>query len=174
MPSCRLVKRPRCSGRDVIIAVIGGEAASKEEERAAFEAGSEIGRRGHVLVCGGRMGVMREACRGAREAGGHTIGILPGEDRSEMNEFVEFPSVTGLGFARNTIIARTADALVAIGGRYGTLSEVAFALICERPVATVGTWNLELASGETAPIVACASAREAVDYCERAAKGARG
>jgi hypothetical protein len=152
-----------------MIAVIGGEASSESERSAAYVAGFEIARRGHVLVCGGRDGVMREACRGAREAGGHTIGILPGDDRSEMNEFVEFPVVTGLGYARNTIIARTADALIAIGGRYGTLSEIAFAFISGKPVAGVGTWQLTLPGGEAVPIVACASAAEAVDYCERTA-----
>ncbi|MCE7927747.1 MAG: TIGR00725 family protein [Dehalococcoidia bacterium] len=152
----------------MIIAVIGGETSSSDEETAAYETGLEIARRGHVLICGGRQGVMREACRGARNGGGHTIGILPGEDRSDMNEFVEFPIVTGMGFARNTIIARTADALVAIGGRYGTLSEIAFAFISGRPVAGIGTWALSLPSGELAPIASCRNAREAIDYCERA------
>jgi uncharacterized protein (TIGR00725 family) len=158
----------------VIIGVIGGERCSAAEEQAAYATGREIGARGHVLVCGGRDGVMEAACRGAREAGGHTIGVLPGLDRTEMNRYVEFPIVTGLGFARNTIIARTADALIAIGGRYGTLSEIAFAFICDKPVAGLGTWALALPDGEAVPIVACASAGEAVDYCERMAALASG
>ncbi|MBE7519313.1 MAG: TIGR00725 family protein [Thermoflexaceae bacterium] len=157
----------------MIIAVIGGESSSHDEETAAYETGLEIARRGHVLVCGGRQGVMREACRGAREAGGHTIGILPGDDRSGMNEFVEFPIVTGMGYARNTIIARTADALVAIGGRYGTLSEIAFAFLSGKPVAGIGTWTLALPSGQEAPLARCRNAREAIDYCERASAAAR-
>jgi uncharacterized protein (TIGR00725 family) len=151
----------------VIIGVIGGEQATPEEEQLAYEVGKEIARRGHVLVCGGRGGVMRAACRGAREAGGHTIGILPGEDASEANEFVEFPIITGIGFARNAIIARTAEALVAIGGRYGTLSEIAFAFIAGRPVAGLRTWQLTTPDGEAVPIVACSSPAEAVDYCEQ-------
>ncbi len=157
----------------MIIAVIGGESSSHDEETAAYETGLEIARRGHVLVCGGRQGVMREACRGAREAGGHTIGILPGDDRSGMNEFVEFPIVTGIGYARNTVIARTADALVAIGGRYGTLSEIAFAFLSGKAVAGIGTWTLVLPSGQEAPLARCRNAREAIDYCERASAAAR-
>jgi uncharacterized protein (TIGR00725 family) len=151
-----------------MIAVIGGESGSPEEERTAFEVGRELAMRGHVLICGGRHGIMREACRGAREAGGHTIGVLPGGDRSDMNEFVEFPIVTGLGFARNAIIARSADAVVAIGGRYGTLSEIAFAFIAGKPVAGIATWDLTHPSGEPVPIVACATAAEAIDCCEAA------
>ncbi len=154
----------------MIIGVIGGEQATPEEEQLAYEVGREIGRRGHVLVCGGRGGVMRAACRGAREAGGHTIGILPGEDASDANEYVEFPIITGIGFARNAIIARTAEALVAIGGRYGTLSEIAFAFIAGRPVAGLRTWQLTTPDGEAVPIVFCQTPQEAVDFCERLAR----
>ena len=114
---------------------------------------------------------MREACRGTREAGGHTIGILPGLDRSEANDFVEFPIVTGLGEARNTIIARTADALIAIGGRYGTLSEIAFALICDKPVAGLSTWTITAPDGSSPPLALFTDATSAVDYCEQRAKG---
>jgi len=158
----------------VIIGVIGGETSSPGEGEVAYAVGFEAARRGHTLICGGRDGVMREACRGARDACGHTIGILPGDDRKGMNEYVEFPIVTGMGFARNTIIARTADALVAIGGRYGTLSEIAFALICEKPVAGVGSWELVSPTGEAAPVVPCSNATEAIDYCERNARGQGG
>jgi uncharacterized protein (TIGR00725 family) len=154
----------------VIIAVIGGEGASPEDDRNAYEVGREIGRRGHVLVCGGHGGVMREACRGAREAGGHTIGILPEDHPRNANEFVEFPIATGLGFARNTIIARCADALVAIGGRYGTLSEIAFAFIAGKPVVGLGSWKLTLPTGEEAPVVQVENAADAIDVCEASAK----
>lgn len=154
----------------MMIAVIGGEETTAAEGALAYETGGEIGRRGHVLVCGGRGGAMREACRGAREAGGHTIGILPGDDSSQANEFVEFSIVTGMGHARNAIVARTADALIAIGGRYGTLSEIAFALILGKPVAALSSWDLRLPSGEAAPVVVCNGAREAVDTCEQAVR----
>jgi hypothetical protein len=153
-----------------MIAVIGGEGTTEADARHAYEVGRELGRRGHVLVCGGHGGVMLEACRGAREAGGHTIGILPEEDASRANEFVEFPIVTGMGAARNVIVARTADAVIAIGGRYGTLSEIAFAFIAGKPVAGIGTWALALPDGESVPVVATESAAAAVDVCEAAAR----
>lgn len=155
-----------------MIGVIGGETCSPAEAETAYAVGREIASRGHTLVCGGRGGVMREACRGARAGNGVAIGILPGDDRSDMNEFVTVPIVTGIGFARNTIIARTAEALVAVGGRYGTLSEIAFALIAGRPVATMGSWDLTLPDGATAPLVACDDASAAIDACERLAEGA--
>ncbi len=155
----------------MMIGVIGGETCSPEEGEAAFAVGREIAARGHTLVCGGRGGVMREACRGARSGDGVTVGILPGDDRGEMNEFVTVPIVTGVGFARNTMIPRSADALVAIGGRYGTLSEIAFALIIGRPVMTLGSWRLTLPDGGAVPLVACDDARAAIDACERLAEG---
>ncbi len=155
-----------------MIGVIGGESCSDAEGETAYAVGRELAARGHTLVCGGRGGVMREACRGARSQDGVTVGILPGDDRSDMNEFVTTPIVTGIGFARNTIIARTADALVAVGGRYGTLSEIAFALIAGKPVVTMGSWDLTLPDGATAPLVACDDASAALDACERLAAGA--
>ena len=155
-----------------MIGVIGGETCSAVEGETAFAVGRELAARGHTLVCGGRGGVMREACRGARSEDGVTVGILPGDDRSDMNEFVTVPIVTGIGFARNTMIPRTADALVAVGGRYGTLSEIAFALIAGKPVVTMGSWDLTLPDGATAPLVSCDDAGAAIDACERLAGGA--
>ena len=155
-----------------MIGVIGGETCSPAEGETAFAVGREVAARGHTLVCGGRGGVMREACHGARSEDGVTVGILPGDDRSDMNEFVTVPIVTGIGFARNTIIPRTADALVAVGGRYGTLSEIAFALIAGKPVVTMGSWDLTLPDGATAPLVSCDDAGAAIDACERLAGGA--
>ena len=155
-----------------MLGVIGGETCSPAEGDTAFAVGREVAARGHTLVCGGRGGVMREACRGARSEDGVTVGILPGDDRSDMNEFVTVPIVTGIGFARNTMIPRTADALVAVGGRYGTLSEIAFALIAGKPVVTMGSWELTLPDGATAPLVSCDDAGAAIDACERLAAGA--
>ena len=155
-----------------MIGVIGGETCSPAEGEAAFAVGRELAARGHTLVCGGRGGVMREACRGARAEDGVTVGILPGDNRADMNEFVTVPIVTGIGFARNTMIPRTADALVAVGGRYGTLSEIAFALIAGKPVVTMGSWDLTLPDGATAPLVSCDDAGAAIDACERLAAGA--
>ena len=155
-----------------MIGVIGGETCTPAEGETAYAVGRELASRGHTLVCGGRGGIMREACRGARSADGVTVAILPGDDRSDMNEFVTVPIVTGIGFARNTIIPRTADALVAVGGRYGTLSEIAFALIAGKPVVTMGSWDLTLPDGATAPLVSCDDAGAAIDACERLAAGA--
>ena len=157
------------AGDRLVIGVIGGEQVDEVHAGLAYEVGRELGARGHTLVCGGRGGVMREACRGAREAGGLTVGILPGDDASDANEFVDVPVVTGLGSARNTIIARTAEALVAVSGSYGTLSEIAFGLIAGRPIVALWSWEIRDGEGREAPVLRVASAREAVDACERLA-----
>jgi uncharacterized protein (TIGR00725 family) len=125
------------------VAVVGPGAAGEVELAAAEEAGRLIAARGALLVCGGLGGVMEAACRGAREAGGRTLGILPGGDRTEANEFVDVAVPTGLGEGRNALVVRAADALVAIGGGYGTLSEIALALRAGKPVIGVGSWEIE-------------------------------
>ena len=105
---------------------------------------------------------MRAACEGAKSTGGTTIAILPGDDLFDANEFVDIPIITGLGFARNTIITRTANALVAIDGMYGTLSEIAFALISGTPVVGLGTWEMRNGHGLEAPVIRASTATEAV------------
>lgn len=111
-----------------LIGVIGGARCSAEIRELARQVGEGIARRGAALICGGRGGVMEAACEGAKAGGGLTIGILPGESPAEANAFVDLKIVTGLQDARNVIIARTADALIAIDGSHGTLSEIAFGL----------------------------------------------
>lgn len=111
-----------------IIGVIGRGISQPELESLAEEVGREIARKGAVLVCGGLGGVMSEAARGAKEIGGITLGILPGSKTTDANEFIDFPIATNMGVARNSIIVHTADVLIAIGGGYGTLSEIAMAL----------------------------------------------
>jgi uncharacterized protein (TIGR00725 family) len=96
-----------------------------------------------VLVCGGLGGVMEAACRGARDGGGATLGILPGADRRQANRFVDVAVPTGLGEARNALVVRASDALIAVGGAYGTLSEIAFALKAGKPVVGLGSWEIE-------------------------------
>jgi uncharacterized protein (TIGR00725 family) len=96
-----------------------------------------------VLICGGLGGVMEAACRGAKQTGGTTVGILPGDDRSAANPYVDIVIPTGLGEARNAVVVRSADALIAIGGAYGTLSEIAFALKAGKLVVGLGTWEVE-------------------------------
>ncbi len=126
----------------MIIAVIGASRCSKEMARRAQEVGRELAKRGATLVCGGLGGVMEAACRGAKEEGGLTIGILPGLSHHEANPYVDIPIVTGLGEARNVIVVRTAQAVIAVGGEYGTLSEIAYALKMGRPVVGLNTWQL--------------------------------
>lgn len=123
------------------ISVIGGSRASGEDLRLAEETGREIATRGAVLVCGGLGGVMEAACRGAHQAGGITVGILPGDKRQAANSFVDIPIVTGLGYGRNIIVARTAQVVIAIGGSYGTLSEISYALQGGVPVIGLNTWE---------------------------------
>jgi uncharacterized protein (TIGR00725 family) len=111
-----------------VIGVIGAGSCPLAVARLAHEVGREIARRGAVLVCGGLGGVMRAAAEGAKEAGGVTIGILPGPTRAEANAFIDYAVATNLGQARNAVIVQTADALIAVAGGYGTLSEMALAL----------------------------------------------
>jgi uncharacterized protein (TIGR00725 family) len=146
----------------LMIGVIGGSAPTEEEIATAEVVGRALAESGATLVCGGRGGVMAAACRGARSAGGLTIGILPGADRSEANPYVDIPIATGIGEARNAIIARTAQAIIAVGGSYGTLSEIAFALSFGTPVVGLGTWEIERKGHSRAPIVYAAAPEEAV------------
>lgn len=127
----------------MIISVIGGDAAGIGAVEAAEAVGRELARRGVTLLCGGRGGVMEAACRGARAEGGHTIGIMPGRDARETppNEFVEFPVYTGLGYARNITVVLSGEAIIAIDGSYGTLSEIAYALIHDKPIVGLDTWD---------------------------------
>ncbi len=124
------------------MAVIGSANCSPETAAVAEEVGQRIALCGAVLVCGGRGGVMEAACRGAKAEGGTTVGILPGGDRSEANAYVDIPIATGLGEARNAIVVRAADAVIAVSGGYGTLSEIGLALKMGRPVIGLGTWEL--------------------------------
>lgn len=126
-----------------MISVIGGETCGPEALVAAETVGREIARRGATVVCGGRGGVMEAACRGAREAGGHTIGIMPGRGHGDSppNAYVEFPIFTGMGFARNVMVVLSGDAVIAIDGSYGTLSELSYALIHETPIVGIDTWD---------------------------------
>ncbi|MGC9333021.1 MAG: TIGR00725 family protein [Anaerolineae bacterium] len=126
----------------VFVAVIGSATADAEITALAEEVGREIARHGAILVCGGRGGVMEAACRGARSADGTTVGILPGTDRREANAYVDIPVVTGMGEARNAIVVRSADAVIAVSGGYGTLSELGLALKMGRPVVGLRTWEL--------------------------------
>ncbi len=130
--------------RRAYVAVVGaGGAASPAALSAAEAVGAELAGRGAVVVTGGLGGVMEAACRGARAAGGTTLGLLPGEDRDAANAYVDVAVATGLGELRNGLVVRCADALVAIGGEHGTLSEIALALKAGKPVVGLGTWEID-------------------------------
>jgi uncharacterized protein (TIGR00725 family) len=143
------------------IAVVGPGEASPAELAAAEEAGAAVADAGAGLVCGGLGGVMEAACRGARSRGGLTVGLLPGVERDAANGWVIVALPTGLGEARNALIVRAADAVVAIGGGWGTLSEIALALKAGVPVVGLATWEPSLA-GEPDGVVAATGPREAV------------
>lgn len=123
-----------------IIGVIGGSSCTKEVYALAEEVGRLIARSGASLICGGMGGVMEAVCKGAFNAGGLTIGILPSDNTSTANPFVRVPVSTGMGIGRNIIIVRTARSFIAIDGKYGTLSEIAFALQLGKPVIALQTW----------------------------------
>lgn len=125
------------------VAVVGAGRATAEQEQLAEEVGRELARAGAVVVCGGLGGVMEAACRGAKDGGGATLGILPGLDRAQANPFVDVAVPTGLGEARNALVVRAADALVAVGGEYGTLSEIALALKTGKRVVALGSWEID-------------------------------
>lgn len=123
------------------VSVVGGGEATERDRERAERVGELLAERGHTLVCGGRGGVMEAACRGAKRGGGHTIGILPGERVEEANEYVDTPILTGIGHARNALVVLNADAVVAVDGGGGTLSELGFAAVYDRPVAGLGTFD---------------------------------
>jgi|SRR5208283_2924688 len=126
-----------------IIAVIGAGRADKELLALAEEVGRLIALKGAILVCGGLGGVMEAAARGANTEGGLTIGILPGLEKSAANPYIKVPLATGLGEIRNAVIVRCADVLIAIGGEYGTLSEIAFGLKTGKTIIGIGTWDIK-------------------------------
>ena len=125
------------------MAVVGPGDARPEQERQAEEVGRLLGQAGATVVCGGLGGVMEAACRGAKDGGGTTLGILPGSDRRSANRFVDVAVATGLGEARNALVVRAADGLVAVGGGHGTLSEIALALKAGKPVMGLDSWEID-------------------------------
>ena len=147
----------------MIIAVIGDSSCSPEEVKLAESIGEILAKQGVTIVCGGLGGVMEAACRGAKSKGGLTIGILPGQDPSTANPWVDIPIVTGIGEARNVAVVKSAQAVIAIGGRYGTLSEIAHALKSNIPVIGLNTWSLSRNGQEDNSIIQVNNAAEAVD-----------
>lgn len=125
------------------VSVIGGSAVDEPTAAVAEAVGRELAERDHDVVCGGLGGVMEAVCRGAADAGGRTIGILPGTDRNAANRHVEVAIATGLGDARNALVVLNGDAAIAIDGGPGTLSEIAFACVNDRPIAGIDTYDVD-------------------------------
>jgi uncharacterized protein (TIGR00725 family) len=150
------------------VAVIGpGKGASPDELRQAYEVGRLVAQRGYAVITGGLDGVMAEASRGCAEAGGTSVGLLPGNDRSSGNEHLSVALPTGLGELRNVLVVRAADAAIVIGGSWGTLSELALARRMGRPTVSIGGWQVCDAAGVPIPIETADSAAHAVDRLAR-------
>ncbi len=143
--------------RQKIIAILGGRECDQKIQSAAYSVGKLIAEKEMILLCGGRSGVMEAACKGAFEAGGLTIGILPGNDTSDANSYVKIALPSGIGIARNSIIVRSCDGAIAIGGKYGTLSEIAYCFQADKPVCSLFSWDIEGVTQVNSP-------KAAIDY----------
>ena len=156
--------------RPLIISVIGGSDPPPQALENAHQVGRELAKRGVAVVCGGLSGVMEAVCQGAKEMGGITIGILPGDNPLEANAFVDIPICTGAGYARNVIVVKSSRAAVAVGGAFGTLSEIAHALGDGIPVIGLETWTMSRQGSEDRTIVRAQSPADAVDKAMAAAE----
>jgi len=145
------------------ISVIGSASASEELLKIAYAVGKEIAQREGVLICGGLGGIMEAASRGAKESGGLVVGILPGAESVAANRYIDIPIRTGLDEARNLVVAVSADAVIAVGGELGTLSELAFAMKSKRPVFGIQTWKLDESYCGKVNLVHVDDPREAVE-----------
>ncbi|TET53574.1 MAG: TIGR00725 family protein [Actinobacteria bacterium] len=145
------------------IAVVGSSEPDPQNEKIAYELGKLIAKNGATLICGGLGGIMNAAAKGVNEAGGTSIGILPSDSRSNSSEYLTFALSTGLGEARNTVIAKSADVMIAIGGEFGTLSEISFALKAMKPVIGINTWHLSKNDKEAEAIARAKDAQDAID-----------
>ena len=142
--------------KKIRIGVIGGGKADTKSRQVAFKVGQLIAEKGAILVCGGLGGVMEAASRGAKQAGGLAIGILPGNSPSDANPYIDIGIATGLGYARNSLVAMNSDVIIAIDGQYGTLTEIAYGCIYGKKIIGIGTWNID-------GVIKAKSAEEAVN-----------
>ena len=138
------------------IGVIGGSKPDAKSRQVAFEVGQLIAEKGAILICGGLSGVMEAASRGAKQAGGLTIGILPGNAPQDANAYIDIAVATGLGYGRNSLVAMNSDVIIAVDGRYGTLTEIAYGSIYGKKIIGLGTWDIE-------GVIKAESAEEAVN-----------
>ncbi|MBC7332990.1 MAG: TIGR00725 family protein [Actinobacteria bacterium] len=154
----------RANRKIIKISVIGGSSCDQNIYEVAYQVGRNIAINNAILICGGMGGVMEAACKGAKDEGGITIGILPSEDEDTANQYVDIKIPTGLGYTRNTLVVKAGHAVIAINGGFGTLSEIGFALIYNKPLIGLYTWELNSCSNEYIPdIVRASSPEEAVN-----------
>jgi len=125
------------------IGVIGGNQPDAKSRRLAYQVGNLIAEKGAIVVCGGLRGVMEAASQGAKEGRGLTMGILPGNNPYDANPYIDIPIATGMGYSRNSLVAMNSDAIIAIDGQYGTLSEIAFGCIYGKKIIGLGTWDIK-------------------------------
>jgi uncharacterized protein (TIGR00725 family) len=142
--------------KKIRIGVIGGSKPDAKSRQVAFEVGRLIAEKGAILICGGLSGVMEAASRGAKQAGGMTMGILPGNSPQDANPYIDIAVATGLGYGRNSLVAMNSDVIIAIDGQYGTLSEIAYGSIYGKKIIGLGTWDIE-------GVIKAESAEEAVN-----------
>lgn len=154
-----------------LMSVIGAGQCDAGTAEMAERLGFELARRGWGVVCGGLGGVMEAACRGARRAGGLTVGILPGDDASAANPYVDVVIPTGMGEARNALVVRAGEGAIAVAGEYGTLSEIALALKMGKPVIGLRTWTLMKDGVSDTGIIPAETPLEAVEKALRAVEG---
>lgn len=133
----------RKNGQKITVSVIGGHEITRQTAENATEIGRIIAKNGAILVCGGLDGVMKAAAKGAKEAGGLTIGILPGKEKADANPYIDIALPTSIGYARNAIVACSADIIVALPGSQGTRSEISYGLVYKRPIIDFGNWDVE-------------------------------
>jgi uncharacterized protein (TIGR00725 family) len=138
------------------IGVIGGAKPDKKSLKTAHEVGQLIAEKGAILVCGGLSGIMESAARGAKQNNGLTMGILPGESPGEANPYIDIAVATGIGYARNSIVAMNSDVIIAIDGQYGTLTEIAYGCVYGKKIIGIGTWDI-------AGVIQVESAEKAVE-----------
>ncbi|HEY4696288.1 MAG TPA: TIGR00725 family protein [Candidatus Hydromicrobium sp.] len=157
---------------DVIkISVIGGSQVDNEIYNLAYEVGREIARNGAVLVCGGLSGIMEASCKGAKEEGGLTVGILPTSNENDANKYVDIKIPTGMGYARNVPVILSSHAVIAVDGSYGTLSEIGYALTYCKPIIGLKTWEVKPYYSENTPfIISAKTAKEAVKLAIKEAR----
>ncbi|MQF69574.1 TIGR00725 family protein [SAR202 cluster bacterium AD-804-J14_MRT_500m] len=151
------------SKKPLIIAVIGGGFPPPQAYDDAYNVGIALAKRGVVVVCGGLSGVMEAVCKGSKEAGGTTIGILPGNEPDNANSYVDIPICTGLSYARNVLVVKTGRAVIAIDGSYGTMSEIAHALSDQIPVIGLNTWTFSIGGEQDSAVIRASDPLDAVN-----------